>query len=139
MQPYSNWHTNPTQYFIHGTVATNLTLTPSSRERIAVFIDEFIRSEYVEIGQYDPSQDFSHNEDRATRCLDAAKHGADGSTHAEQIEDWRVLFQCYMDDIAMTTRQGRGTLDRFTTAVEQYWDDLETWHETHGSLHDQIG
>jgi hypothetical protein len=104
-----------------------------------VFIDEFIRSEYVEIGQYDPSQDFSHNEDRATRCLDAAKHGADGSTHAEQIEDWRVLFQCYMDDIAMTTRQGRGTLDRFTTAVEQYWDDLETWHETHGSLHDQIG
>ena len=121
------------------TPSTKLTLTPSSQARIAAFVDEFLRSEYMDMCRYDPSQDFSPNQDRATRCLDAAEHGADGSTHAERIEDWRVLFRCYMDDIAMTTRQGSGTLHRLTAAVEQYWDNLESWHDTHGTLHDQIG
>ena len=120
-------------------VQPSTNLTPSSRARIAAFVDEFIRSEYVEIGQYDPSQDFSHNHDRATRCWDAAEYGGDGSTHAEQIQDWRGQFHSYMADCAMTTRSSHGTLDRFTAAVEQYWDDLESWHDTHGSLHDQIG
>jgi hypothetical protein len=115
------------------------TITAASKGRIAAVVDDFIRSDYVEARRYDPANDWSHDEDRATRCFDAAEHGADGSTHGEQINDWRDAFAGYFADCAMTTRRSDGTLDRLTAAVNAHWDDLEAWHEKHGSLDTPIG
>jgi hypothetical protein len=115
------------------------TITAASAGRIAAFVDDFIRSDYVEARRYDPCNDFGHDADRATRCFDAAEHGEDGSTHGEQITDWRDAFAGYFADCAMTTRSSNGTLDRLTAAVGDYWDDLEAWHAEHGSLDTQIG
>jgi len=115
------------------------TISAASQGRIAAVVDDFIRSDYVEMTRYDPANDWSHDQDRATRCYDAAEHGEDGSTHGEQITDWRDAFAGYFADCAMTTRSSNGTLDRLTAAVGAYWDDLEAWHEKHGSLNTQIG
>ena len=115
------------------------TISAASQGRIAAFVDDFIRSDYVDMTRYDPANDFSHDQDRARRCYDAAEDGADGSTHREQINDWRHAFAGYFHDCAMTTRSSNGTLDRLTAAVEAHWDDLEAWHAKHGSLDEPIG
>jgi len=87
------------------------TISTASQKRIAAFVDDFIRSDYVEETRYNFPR-------------------ADGSTHGEQIHDWREQFQGYV--------QGR-YLPRLRAAVGVYWDDLEAWHEKHGSLDTPIG
>jgi hypothetical protein len=98
------------------------TITAASTGRIAAFVDDFIRSDYVEATRYEFPR-------------------ADGSTHGEQINDWREQFQNYMADCVKHGRRtgSNGTLDRLTAAVNAHWDDLEAWHEKHGSLDTPIG
>jgi hypothetical protein len=96
------------------------TITAASRGRIAAVVDDFIHSDYVEATRYEFPR-------------------ADGSTHGEQIRDWRDAFAGYFDDCAMTTRSSTGTLHRLTAAVNAHWDDLEAWHAKHGSLDEPIG
>jgi len=38
-----------------------------------------------------------------------------------------------------TSRNWGADPDRFTSAVEAHFDDVEAWHEKNGSLHQQIG
>jgi hypothetical protein len=98
------------------------TITAASTGRIAAVVDDFIHSDYVEATRYEFPR-------------------ADGSTHGEQINDWREQFQNYMADCARHGRRtgSNGTLDRLTAAVNVYWDDLEAWHAEHGSLDTPIG
>jgi hypothetical protein len=114
---------------------TDTTYTPSTRARIETFTDWFIRSEHSQIwGQ--SSDDWINDPERAERCLDAAEVGADGSTHREHIQDWRDAFKYWIQD----RRRGRWTTpDRFIAAVEAYFDQVEQWHETNGSLDEEIG
>jgi hypothetical protein len=105
-----------------------------------LFIDEFIRSEYMDYWTSEKDSDFINEPERAARCHDAAEDGCDGKTHAEVIEDWREAFSTWM---RATFRHGgcdgfnRG--DRFSDAVNKHFDAVEAWHQANGSLDREIG
>jgi len=125
-------------------------ITLSSKQRIERFIDWFIRSDYVSNWTSEKDSDFINEPKRAERCYSAAEFGADGKTHAEVIEDWREAFIHLLrygwgNDWIMRScpfkihDNGFRTLDRFETAVNEYFDSIEAWHDKNGSLHNQIG
>ena len=69
--------------------------------------------------------------DRYSRMMDAAEDGADGSTHAEIIEDFRAaIHNAYMDDII--TEAEYYALDSDISAVEE-------WHIENGSIDMEVG
>jgi hypothetical protein len=122
----------------------NPRLTNASNTRINTFIDWFVRSEEftswqneeIESGSY--SRDSSRRE-RYARCYDATENGADGSTHFEHINDTRNAFRNWINyDRKNTNRMSIG-YTRFESAVFDYFDNLELWHERNGSLHSEIG
>lgn len=106
----------------------------NSAERVARFIDGFIRSEYVANWTSEKDGDFINEPDRASRVADAAELGCDGKTHAEVIEDWREAFNAWMRD-----RRSWNTPERFIAAVETHFDSVESGHEKNGSLWQEIG
>ena len=110
----------------------------NSTERVKTFIDEFIRSEYVQNWTSDKDSDFINEPERAARCHDAAEFGCDGKTHSEVIEDWRESFSAWLSD---ETRSAWSAVkgDRFGSAVRTYFDSVESWHEKNGSLWTEIG
>ena len=65
---------------------------------------------------------FINDPERAKRIHEAAEHGANGSTHAETIEDWRDYLSIadYPDWLK----------DCLTKEI----DETELWHELQGSL-----
>ena len=111
---------------------------------IKAIVDEFIRSEYfatwqaeqVESGGYSRNRD---KRDRFERCYDAAEDGADGSTHAEVIEDMRQAFRDWLRDRRNRRLPFAEYPYRVETAVMAHFDELEVWHERNGSLEQQIG
>ena len=112
----------------------------NSAERIGVFIDWFIRSEYVSNWTAEKDSDFWNEPERAARVHDAAEFGGDGKTHAEVIEDWRESFKAWMRDNFRnggTDSFNRG--DRFSAMVEAHWEAVEAWHEKNGSSDQEIG
>jgi hypothetical protein len=113
---------------------TTITLSLSTQARIKRFVDGFIRSHYVENWTAEKDSDFFNEPERAGRCADAAEYGADGKTHAEVIEDWREAFHAMMRDRRAWTEP-----ERFVTAVEAHFDQVEAWHECNGSLYQEIG
>jgi hypothetical protein len=103
--------------------------------RIKTFVDAFIRSEYVSNWWDNCGSDrWINDPDRAARCDAAAEFGADGSTHAEVIGDWREAFKGWLRDYHRNHNEGL-----FVSAVEAYFDSVETWHEKNGSLWKEIG
>ena len=109
-------------------------MTNASKQRIERFIDWFIRSDYMQSRVFGASSDmFIEDPNRANRCYDAAKNGCDGSTHRERIQDWRDAFSNWIAD-----RRKWQTPDRFIAGVNDYFDDLETWHEKNGTLFREI-
>ncbi len=106
----------------------------NSAERIARFVGEFIRSEYVANWTSEKDSDFINEPERAARCNDAAEFGADGKTHAEVIEDWRESFSAWMRD-----HSSFNSRDRIEAAVSAHFDSVEAWHEKNGSLFTEIG
>lgn len=111
-------------------------ITTSSTKRVKRFIHEFVGGEFYVNYSASEREDFIGNADRAARCYDAAEDGADGSTHAEAIDDMRHAFRAWMRD----KRRGMWSdCERFSEAVEAYFDDVEAWHQQNGSLENQIG
>jgi hypothetical protein len=115
-----------------------MTTQDTASKRIRAFVDWFLRSEHMrEFGS--TSGDWINDPERMQRCHDAAEFGGDGSTHAERIDDMRDSFR----DWVRYGRQNRNTMsagyERFETAVLEYFDTLERWHEINGSLDEQIG
>ena len=114
----------------------------NSSERVKTFVDEFIRSREVETLTSDRDSDFINEPERAVRCADAAELGADGKTHAEVIGDWRDAFKYMMQDRERRNwrRENSPYLpERFISAVNAYFDSVESWHEANGSLFTEIG
>ena len=72
---------------------------------------------------------FISDPDRANRIHEAAKHGCDGSTHQEVIDDWRDYLNWATDSL--------GLCNRVTNAIEIEIDAVEAWHEKNGSLNQQ--
>jgi len=111
-------------------------MTKASEQRIETFIDEFIRSEYMQNWTSEKDSDFINEPDRAERCYAAAEFGADGKTHAEVIEDWREAFDNFWK---YDRKGGRSELDRFVAGVHAHFDRVEAFHEQAGTLYQEIG
>jgi hypothetical protein len=116
-----------------------MALSKSSQVRIDRWFDEFIRSEAMAYLQGERRNDFIDYPKRADRCAEAVENGADGSTHAEIIDDWRAMFKIWLRD---RTRKGEHSFhshDRFEDGVNVRIDACEKWHEEHGTLEQEVG
>ena len=96
---------------------------------------------------------YSHSQsrrDRYSRCYDAAEHGSDGSTHAENIEDFREFGEhLFREANRMADRMDfesdeaadayQDAIDNSAKAYAEDCDKLEAWHENNGSLNQQVG
>lgn len=105
------------------------------------------QSEQVQSGGY--ACEGSDARDRFERCHDAAENGSDGSTHAENIQDFRDYGAELFSEarrrawrIDLTDDEG-AELDAAIDAREsEFADDcdaLEAWHENNGSLEQACG
>ena len=99
--------------------------------------------EMLNSGEWDSYQDdrlgnnlFISDPDRANRIHAAAKHGADGSTHAEVIDDWRdFLRDVWKEELS----EDRDSADERADLIESAIDAVEAWHEQNGTLNEEIG
>ena len=95
------------------------------------------------------SDDWFNDPDRMERCHEAAEHGADGSTHAEVIQDWRDFLATLesehrreLENQDKEENEIEADLATFEETLERITDEIdscEAWHENAGSLHSQIG
>ena len=67
--------------------------------------------------------------ERRERIEEAAEEGAEGSTHAEIIDDWRGALPYFCDYIT----------EAIEKALDRHIDEIEAHHEAQGTLHNQIG
>lgn len=107
----------------------------AKRTRIETFVDWFIRLDLV---RPDIQELYLSDAERADRMDAAAEDGADGSTHAETIDDWRSAFKSWLSDVRRGRRHGEYP-ERFATAVLEHFDAVEEWHEHNGSLYQERG
>lgn len=91
---------------------------------------------------------FISDPERAARIYDAAEDGADGSTHAETIEDWREFADQIRDDCRdyAFSMEDETEAEAYETECEAAFDELhaaidacEERHEAAGTLHQEIG
>ena len=105
------------------------------------------QAENVESGSYSRNSD---RRDRFSRCHDAAEDGADGSTHAENIDDFREFGKTlFADALRASWRHDwpsdaeadayEAVLEAAQTAYEADCDKLEAWHKANGTLDEQVG
>jgi hypothetical protein len=87
---------------------------------------------------------FYTDADRAKRIHEAAENGADGSTHAELIEDWRefaelmrreFLHEAFLagDDAA------EAQIESASDALDAEINACERHHQKAGTLHEEVG
>lgn len=88
---------------------------------------------------------FINDPDRAERVYAAASEGADGSTHAEAIEDMREFADQLYDEEhrklwgSDATEEQEGALEAARDQIHAELDEVERWHEQNGSLYTEIG
>jgi len=91
---------------------------------------------------------FINDPDRADRNYNAAEDGADGSTHAEHIEDWREFVDILESEAsslincADSDEEADKLQNELNDAVEFIRADIdkcEAWHVANGSIDEQIG
>ena len=93
-------------------------------------LDALLDSEEYQSSRFgSSSDDWINDPERMERCHEAAKHGCDGSTHGEHIEDWRECLAYQFD--------GRLT-EQTRLAIGKEIDDCEQWHIDNGSIDTQI-
>jgi len=86
------------------------------------------------------SDEWLYNPDRMERCEAAAENGADGSTHAERLEDMREALREMRADVPRSLNDRTlAALDGRVESIEEEIDACEAWHEANGSLHEEIG
>jgi len=78
--------------------------------------------------------------ERAERLQEAAEDGCDGSTHQEQIDDWKEFLDTLRVNDPEIDEPGEGDLtqqqyDKISSEI----DDCEAWHDKNGSLFSQRG
>jgi hypothetical protein len=110
-------------------------ITARNLERGRRILDEFVRSEYFQCWTSDSDRFLAPSrQDRARRCYEAAEHGADGSTHAEVIQDEREAWHAYA-----RRRYRWEHVWRVDAAVSAAIDAVEEWHAANGSLDQEVG
>lgn len=89
---------------------------------------------------------FISDPERADRIHSAAENGADGSTHAEHLDDQRECNRDMLNDYrAQFMAQGYpkfladNLAEQLRDYIEEEIDDCEQWHEKNGSLHAEVG
>lgn len=91
---------------------------------------------------------FISDPDRANRIHEAAEHGAEGSTHAEIMEDWREYLDQLKDehDRHAWSIDDEAAGDAYAAEIQTLFDSIaaeidncEAWHEANGSLHEEAG
>ena len=88
------------------------------------------------------SDDWLSDPDRMERCHDAAEHGAEGSTHAEIMGDWREFLARLEDEAnrkAWAHDRVSAEIERRVAAITAEIDACEAWHEANGSLEEMVG
>ncbi len=73
-----------------------------------------------------------NNPDRYNRCREAAEQGADGSTHAETMQDWIAFLNISENSGLFFTKEN---FDSLKKEINECWE----WHDKHGSLHEEVG
>ena len=96
-----------------------------------VDLDEFIRSDYLAMNRPSFQELLRSDPDRADRIEEAAEDGADGSTHAEEIQDWRDCWESYCRDYDVP--------DEVCQYVEIEMQVTESYHAVKGTLEEVIG
>ena len=79
--------------------------------------------------------------ERFDRCYDAAKNGADGSTHSEIIQDWTDCLKTvdtFTEDEESDLENGYLKQDDYD-AIEIEINECYDWHEKNNSLNEQLG
>lgn len=105
------------------------------------------QAEEVDSGGWSHSSD---RRERYSRCHDAAEDGCDGSTHAENIQDFREFGEFLFGEAFRELWRGHYVLDAVPDELEAALDSardaymadcdaLEAWHEKNGSLNQQVG
>ena len=82
--------------------------------------------------------------DRFDRMYEAAENGAEGSTHAEIIQDWRDCLNTMQiidpdENNSVSDIENGIILESDYNWLMQDIDEVEKWHENAGSLHLEIG
>lgn len=93
-------------------------------------VGKFLQSEAYQSYSSENANDLINDPERANRCYEAASEGCDGGTHAERIDDMRGYWQYCLN---------RSNLERVDAAVCAYLDSLEAWHESNGTLWQEVG
>ena len=104
-------------------------------ERDSALMDWFLGSEYWQMWDSDNRSPSScgiiHSApERFERMWNAAEDGAEGSTHAEIIDD---SLSCLRD-----LRFDR-SLNHVCDSIERHIESIESWHDKNGSLNEVIG
>ena len=76
--------------------------------------------------------------ERADRIHEYAENGADGSTHAEVIEDWRDFLRTLKVIDAEFPEDGRDITQEAYDTIESEIEKCEEWHDKNGSLNQVI-
>lgn len=66
--------------------------------------------------------------ERFDRCIIDSEHGADGSLHAEIMNDWQSYLEINAD---ISERE----YHEISLEIMNCWD----WHDKEGSLYDEVG
>ena len=94
-------------------------------------LDEFIRSDYFAMHRPSFQELLRSDPDRADRIDEAAEDGFDGSTHGEEIQDWRDCWESYCREYDVP--------DEVREYVETEIQVTESYHATQGTLEEAIG
>lgn len=109
------------------------------QKRIDRIVHNFLNSRFYDSRRFGASSDmWIEDAERAERCMEAARDGAEGSTHYEVIQDMRSIFSDFLRYGGKRNPFSAG-YDRLEAAVSAHFDELEAWHEKNGTLHEQIG
>jgi hypothetical protein len=77
--------------------------------------------------------------ERKERIEAAAEHGGEGSFHAEIIQDWRDALSLLSVIDSDFPEEGGDITEEEYAALEKEIDACEAWHESNGTLWEQVG
>ena len=99
-------------------------------------LNDFLQTEYWQDWDTNNRDQLLYTDDpydhgRAMRINEAARHGSDGSTHGEVVEDWLECLGHRGADLEF----GPLTVQRLIVEAE----GVRSWHKQNGTIDEQIG